>query len=118
MKFCNLDYLKSVTPNSNSFPIKMINLFLQDTPDSIEKIKIALKSSNWIEVHKNARKIKPSVIMLGASKTLIDNLSHIIEFAKSEVETHQISTHLIDLEEDMSKLYFELEEAVKDMENQ
>ena len=118
MKFCNLDYLKSVTPKSNSFPIQMIKLFLQDTPDSIKKMKVALKSSNWSEVHKNARKIKPSIIMLGASKTLIDKLSHIIEIAKSEEETQQISTYLPELEEDISKIYVELEEAVKDMENQ
>ena len=118
MKFCNLDYLKSVTPKCNSFPIQMITIFLQDTPDSITKMKAALKSSNWVEVHKNARKIKPSIIMLGASKTLLDNLLHIIDHSKSEVETHTISSYLLKFEEDMLKLYFELEEALKDLENQ
>ena len=73
MEFCNLDYLKSVTPKCNSFPIQMVTIFLQDTPYSITKMKAALKSSNWVEVHKNARKIKPSIIMLGASKTLLEN---------------------------------------------
>ena len=117
MKFCNLDYLKSVTPKCNSFPIQMITIFLQDTPDSITKMKAALKSSNWVEVHKNARKIKPSIIMLGASKTLLDNLLYIIEHSKSEVETNTILGYLLKFEEDMSKLYLELQESVKEMEN-
>lgn len=116
MKFCNLDYLKSVTPKNNSFPIKMIQLFLKDTPDSIKKMKVALKASNWTEVHKNARKIKPSIIMLGASKILIDNLSQISDHAKSGIETHKISKYIVKLEEDISKIYIELEEAVKEME--
>ncbi len=117
MKLCNLDYLKSVTPKSNAFAIQMIKLFLQDTPVAVKNINEALKNQNWLEVHKNAHKIKPSVIMLGVPQRLIDSLLAIIEHAKTETETHKIARHLFNFEEGMSKVYLELEDAIEEMEN-
>ena len=117
MKLCNLDYLKSVTPKSNAFAVQMIRLFLNDTPESVKNINNALKAANWLEVHKNAHKIKPSVIMLGVPQRLIDNLLTIIECAKTETDTYKIARNLFNFEEGMAKVYLELEKAVEEMEN-
>jgi hypothetical protein len=117
MKLCNLDYLKSVTPKSNAFTIQMIKLFLRDTPVAVNNINEALKNQNWLEVHKNAHKIKPSIIMLGFPQRLIDSLLTIIEHAKTENETHKIARHLFNFEEGIAKVYKELEDAIEEMEN-
>ena len=117
MKLCNLDYLKSVSPKSNTFVIQMIKLFLKDTPEAIENINKALKAENWIEVHKSAHKIKPSCLMLGIPQRLIDSLLAILEHAKTEKETHKIARHLFNFEDGIKKVYIELEDVIEEMEN-
>jgi hypothetical protein len=117
MKLCNLDYLKSVTPKSNDFTLQMIKLFLEDTPEAVKKINAALKVGNWLEVHKNAHKIKPLIIILGVPQQLIDSLIAIIEHAKTLTETHKVKRHLFNFEEGIVKVYAELEKEVEEMEN-
>ncbi len=117
MKLCNLDYLKSITPKSNAFAIQMLKLFVQDTPEAIKNIDAAIKNSNWLEVHKNAHKIKPSVLMLGLPQRLIDSLLAIIEHAKTEKDTHKIARHFFNFEDGMKKVFIELNAAIEEMEN-
>lgn len=117
MKLCNLDYLKSITPKSNAFAIQMLKLFLQDTPEAVKNIKKGIESSNWLEVHKNAHKIKPSVLMLGLPQRLIDSLLAIVEHAKTEKDTHKIARHFFNFEDGITKVYIELEKAIEEMEN-
>ncbi len=116
MKICNLDYLKSVTPGSNAFAIQVIKLFLQDTPIEIEKIKAGLTNSNYEEIYKNAHKIKPSVSMVGSPKEVYDTLLKINEFSKAEINMDQLKDLIHFFDTEISKIYIDLEESLKEME--
>jgi hypothetical protein len=51
MTHCNLDFIKSINPGSNSFTIKVIKLFLSETPEHIKQIKQEIANSNWGKVY-------------------------------------------------------------------
>ena len=115
MKQCNLDYLKSITPNDNDFAIQVLTLFLQDTPISLQGIKDELKAENWVAIHSYTHKIKPSIEIVGLPKKLVDELFQINDFAKSETNTDKISDILISFEKGLVDVIKELEEALIEM---
>jgi HPt (histidine-containing phosphotransfer) domain-containing protein len=115
MSICNLDYLKSVTPGSNAFPKQIIQLFLNDTPNSIHEIKNGISNSNWQVVYNYAHKIKPSVTMLGLPKELIDVLLLINEYSKTETNTDQITSLVKTLEEGLNEVYIDLQKSLEEL---
>lgn len=117
MSIFNLDYLKSVTPGSNAFPIQIIELFLTDTPKTILKIKEALEVSDWVEVYSNAHKIKPSISMLGFSGDIIEALLKINEFSKNCTNLDQIPALFYTLNQGLEKAYNELRVELEQLKN-
>ena len=108
MNCCNLTYLKSISPKSNTFSIQIIQLFLEETPKSINKIKNALDASNWLEVYSNAHKIKASFSLLGLPNEIIVVLLKINEYSKICENLDQIPSLLYFLETELKKVYQEL----------
>ena len=117
MSICNLEYLKSVTPGNNAFPIQIIELFLSDTPKTILKIKEALEVSNWVEVYAHAHKIKPSISMLGFSGEIIEALLKINEFSKNCTNLDQIPALFYSLNQELEKAYAELQIELLQLKN-
>ena len=115
MSIFNLDYLKSVTPGSNAFSIKIIELFLSDVPKSIINIKEALEASNWVEVYSIAHKIKPSISMLGFSGEIVDALLKINEYSKNCTNLDQIPALLYLFEKELEKAYVELKNELVEL---
>ncbi len=115
MPIYNLEYLKSVTPGSNTFPIQIIELFLIDTPKTILKIKEALEVSNWVEVYSHAHKIKPSISMLGFSGDIIDTLLKINEFSKNCTNLDQIPSLFYTLNQGLERAYTELQKELLEL---
>lgn len=115
MKICNLDYLKSVTPGSNAFVIQIINLFLQDTPVEIEKIKTSLASFNYEEIYKHAHKIKPSLSMVGVPQETFEILLKINEYAKTNTNIEKLKELIPLLESEISKVYIDLKESLAEL---
>ncbi len=90
MKICNLDYIKNITPGSNTFAIQLIKLFLDDTPKSLQAITTCLENENWEELYRNTHKIKPSLEMLGLQQEIIDALLQIDHYAHTKTHTEKI----------------------------
>jgi hypothetical protein len=116
MKLCNLDYLKSITPKSNAFAIQMLKLFVNDTAEAIKNIDTAIKNSNWLEVHKNAHKIKPSVLMLGFPLDMTEALLNILKYSQSGKNTDKIYDLFKLFETKISSVYYELDQELKKLE--
>lgn len=117
MKYCNLDYLKSITPNNNTFAIQIIKLFLNDTPIAIDAIKKNNNLSNWNEVYSNVHRIKPSFSMIGIPQDVIDVLLKINEISISNHGTEHLSELIISLEKSLVLIYTDLTNQLKEMEN-
>jgi hypothetical protein len=115
MKLCNLDYLKSFTPGDNAFAIQVLELFLQETPVAIGKMKRSLAASDWVELYKDAHAIKPPVELTGAPESVLETLLKIIAYSKSESNTDELPALIRYFDESMQLIYPELEAAVAEM---
>jgi HPt (histidine-containing phosphotransfer) domain-containing protein len=115
MKHCNLDYLKSIIPEDNSFAIRIIELFLEDVPASMESMREAAAGSNWMEVYTHAHKIKPSVQLIGVSEKMMETLLRVVAYSKSESETEQLPGLIAYLNEELKHIYTELADELKSM---
>jgi hypothetical protein len=115
MKHCNLDYLKSIIPEDNSFAIRIVELFLEDVPVSMKSIREAAAVSDWVEVFTHTHKIKPSIQLVGVSEKVMESLLKIIAYARSESETEQIPGLIAYLDEVLNQVYVELAEALVEL---
>jgi hypothetical protein len=117
MKLCNLNYLKSVSPRSNTFAIDMISLFLKDTPEAINLIKTALENDKYFDIYKNGIKIKPSFQMLGLNPELFDKLNEVLRLANTMNEKDKIKELIKDIEKGLNSVYIELEKELNELKN-
>lgn len=116
MKICNLDYLKSITPGSNAFAIQIITLFIKDTPESMQGILSEIETGNFEGIYKHAHKIKPSVAMIGVPAATNDALLKINELSKAGIEMDSIKALATFLDNELIKIYEDLQESLKEME--
>jgi hypothetical protein len=112
MKICNLDYLKSISPESNELTINIINLFLKNTPASVLAIKDAISISDWENILKFTHKIKPSLTIIGLNLEIIDSILKIYEFAKEKINIEDIKNLFNSFEIEIDKTYLELEQEL------
>ena len=78
----NLTYLKQSSGGSNEFVKNMIQIFLTQTPNYLEEIKIFYKTQNWGKLQSIVHKMKPTMTMMGMSlKNQMDTLE---EMAKQK----------------------------------
>ncbi len=65
----NLYYLKEIAEGNDEFIIEMIEMFLEKTPEALERMNECTKKQNWEEVKLIAHRIKPSFVYMGLSDT-------------------------------------------------
>ena len=85
----SLDKLNTISRGNKEFVTKIINLFLEETPKSLEQLALAIKEKNFQKVRAVAHKMKPSINMM-----CIDSLSVVIqnieEFAADNINLNDI----------------------------
>ncbi|MEM9888091.1 MAG: response regulator [Bacteroidota bacterium] len=88
----DLSKLKEMSRGNKKFIQKMLRLFIELTPKSIENLSNALKANDLVSIKKIAHKLKPSIDHLNISsiKTAIRSL-------ESDSISHQSRTELGDL---------------------
>lgn len=65
----DLSYLKKVSGGNEEFIKDMVNTFIDTLPKSVEEIQGALNSGEWDALARAVHKIKPSLTMVGLSRT-------------------------------------------------
>lgn len=65
----NLTYLKQIAEGNDSFIIEMIEMFLNKTPQALEKLNSSYHEKNWDEMKQIAHRIKPSFGYIGLPDT-------------------------------------------------
>jgi hypothetical protein len=115
MPICDLEFIKGITPGSNVFPIKVIELFLNETPARIQDLKIAISNSNWEETYSIAHKIKPGVLMLGIPHDASDALLSMLRYTKEEKHLDEIKDLFKVFTKDLDAIYLDLATALKNM---
>lgn len=65
----DLSYMEDLTNNQDSFMLKMIDLFIQETPKELEDFELAFEQSNRNRMRAIAHKLKSSTKLLGLTNT-------------------------------------------------
>lgn len=113
MTICDLDFIKSITPGSYTFPINVIEAFLRETPSKIDELKRVISEEKWDLIYELAHKIKPGILMLGIPHENSDGLLKILKYTKEQHKLNEIQDLYQVFNKNMDLIYKDLEEALK-----
>lgn len=65
----SLDKINEMAEGDQDFINSVITVFLEEVPEDLEALELALKEKNYDQVYKLAHKIKPNVDLLGMEQT-------------------------------------------------
>ena len=94
IKHIDLNHLKTVSYNDETFMIKTINTFIKNLSADMELMKQNLSVQDWEGIRSLAHKMKSSMKLVGAKK--IESNMNDIEKAASSKKDFKILSHLID----------------------
>lgn len=109
-KYIDLDYLKDFARGDKAFILDMITVFLIQTPELLETMRIALANRNWESLRGAAHKMKPSMTFMGIKE--LENIVALIE------EYSATETSLELLPELISKVKLVCDAAILELENE
>lgn len=113
-RLTNLDYLKELSENNESFFRDFINLFLTNTPETLNDLQNHLACKNWEGVRQAAHKMKPSLNYLGLKEG--QKLAATIEeYALNKSNLEEITKLTDQLREICHAAFNELEEELKSL---
>ncbi len=113
-KLTNLNYLKELSENNESFFRDFINLFLTNTPETLTDLQNHLNNKNWEGVRQAAHKMKPSLNYLGLKEG--QKLAAVIEeYALNKTQLEEIEGLTAQLQTLCNAAFQELEDELKSL---
>lgn len=79
----NLSKVYEISENDIDFATQVVKLFLEEVPNELNSIKVAISEKDFHRAYTCAHKIKPSLDLLGMDMAYDENIL-IMEWAKSE----------------------------------
>ena len=113
MPICDLEFIKSITPGSFSFPINVIEAFLRETPSKIDELKKVIAEEKWESTYELAHKIKPGILMLGIPDENSDALLKILKNTKEHQKLNEIQGLFETFTKNIDSIYKDLEQSLK-----
>ncbi len=107
----NLDFLKEISENNEQFFREFIQMFLTNTPKSIEEIESAISSNDFEKIRQASHKIKPSFNYVGL-KELSSAAAKIEDLAKKKDNMEMIIQLLNTIKSTCKTAYAELEQEM------
>ena len=85
----NLDFLDKFTGGDQELAIQLIEIFLKQVPEAVQKLNLSIATQDWIETHAIAHKIKSSIAIfeLNELKKLITNIE---EYSRDSINLDKI----------------------------
>ena len=111
VKLTNLEYLRVLSEDNESFFRDFISLFLNNTPETMDALNNSLEMKNWEGVRQASHKIKPSLNYLGL-KDAQKTAATIEEYAKELIRLENIPGLVDELNKTMIAVYSELEKEL------
>lgn len=111
-RLTNLDFLRSLSENNNSFFKDFIELFLNQTPPAIDELKKYLAEKNWEMIRQAAHKMKPSLNYIGL-KALHETVANLESFAKQQINLDEFPEMINEIETTCKAAFSELEKELK-----
>ena len=91
LKYTDLAYLNKRTKSNPELMMKMIQLYLDQTPVLIAKMTDSLHTKDWVSLSAAAHKMIPSFAIVGIQKDFEIMAAKIQEFAKNEKNTRELT---------------------------
>jgi PAS domain S-box-containing protein len=111
-KYTNLDFVKQLTKNNPEMILEMINVYLEETPQLLKRMKDGLEKNDWEEVRAAAHAIIPSFSTMGFKEEYSEMAKKIQELAAEKKGAEEIKEMLETLETACDKAYDELKEEM------
>lgn len=107
----SLSQLNSIASGNDAFVIKLVNMFLEKTPNIVNRIELGIKNQDWQEVRSASHKMKPSIDMMGIE--VLYNIVRSIEHnAKMETNLEQIPALFEELKTTLADVFEQLRNDV------
>lgn len=113
MKLCNLNYLKSISPDNPKFVKDMVLIFINNVPISVKAMNAGVISSDWKEIQHHAHKIRSHMDCVEIPKKYVNMAKEIEQSAEQQQNLDVISGLLLKLEIVFQQAYQELDEELK-----
>jgi CheY-like chemotaxis protein len=86
----NLEFLDKFTGGDQELTIQLIEIFLKQVPEAIQKLEQSISRRDWKETHSVAHKVKSSIAIfeLGELKKLITNIE---EYSRDKENIDEIA---------------------------
>ncbi len=107
-KSYNLDYLENISGGDQEFVNDMIQTFIINVPEDLEKIKNWVKNKNWQKVGEDSHRFASSLLFLG-----LDNLKQIANTIEELGIKQSDVTQIPDLINQLEKGCFQIIEELK-----
>ncbi|MDO9553409.1 ATP-binding protein [Rhodonellum sp.] len=115
-KLINLEYLKSITSSDKVLIKEIISVYLTQTPQYLEGIKLSLKNEDWKGIYQFAHKMIPSFFIIGLDKKFSDIATDIQDYSADVSNRNKIQERVDSLQAIMEQVYIELE-AIMSLNN-
>lgn len=109
LKCTDLSYLANLTKSEPKIMLKMLSLYLEQTPGLLNTMKHYSREKDWEEVQTASHKLIPSFSMMGICKEYEDMAKQIQQNCKSRENTDNIHALILQLEEGLVQACVELE---------
>lgn len=107
-----LSFLRSISENNEQFYREFIQMFLANTPKSMEEIETALHTKDWEKIRMSAHKIKPSFNYVGMKEQNMQ-AAKIEELAKKKESLDTITALLQNMKAACAIAFPQLEAEIK-----
>lgn len=111
-KITNLQFLIDTCQGNKPVVIKMIEIFLKNTPDMLENINISYEIKDWVKVKQIAHKMQASLGTLGAIE-LKNKISRVEQIIQNQEDLSEIGDLLEHVSNKADLLYKELQEEIE-----
>lgn len=85
----SIDFLEKYTGGDQELAIQLIDIFLRQLPDALEKLEYHIPKKEWKQVHAIAHKLKSSVSIFELSE-LKKRIINIEEHARDQVNLEEV----------------------------
>jgi len=103
----NLDKINEMADGDEDFINSVISVFLEEVPQDLEDLEIALNQQNHEQVYMLAHKIKPNVDLLGMEQTREAALQ-METLGKNKASISEIQQLFVSLKKDIHQVVSEL----------
>ncbi len=111
----NLNYLMQRTKGRQDLAMKMISLFLEQTPPLIKQLKQSFQDENWTALQSAAHKMIPSFSIVGMNNEYEQMAKRIQHYAGNSLFAPEVHTMIVQLESTCAQACRELEQEYNQM---